>query len=911
MTNKEPSRICPLPTPYDTEGANGSSGSASTNLLFELSDHPAETVVEPRSFRNKLISVLTCTAIVPLFVLGIFQLQQVRSATDALNASQLALAQNIASNLADNLQRAAGDLKLAFFSQPPTEVPDKEVLQNTVNQLFAVMSTLERLEVFDDDGVLVSASSRTAEGVATQTHALTPLPAADPAQDWAARRSGSLIELTVRDRTSAGKSPRTVRAYLPLSFLRITDTPALDLSDYDVALYDDRHHLFFSTEGSKTQKTIEPVIASDDLEKMREQSSQIVLRSYAPRTQMQIRAYADVAPTNWTVLVSQPQARRDEFLFASMETSGVLLLFAVVMTMIIGVWMASPLTRAFNRLTAAVEQFGRTGRLDHVVPDLEKEGSTEMVELGKSFERMANSVRSAQSKLEELNATLEESVRQRTATLVTRNRELRALQQLLSPIDASREALDIVEQSLQQFRTLLNLPGLVFVAAWPRKEAAAGAAAASAATADSASSQGPLAYEHLPGRAVRVNVELLGTVFGTLEVPEYIPITPDRRDSLQRLANSIAIVLTNEHLVRQLAKEHATLNTVFESMTDGVLIIGRTGRILYANELACLFLNEGKNLRGCSSSELLTRNWGVAPEEAARLQQAQSLPKRLSKTISPGATQTIDILTFTVENLPGYSGRRTGWLLRDVSREADIDVMKDNLISVVAHELKTPLTSLRLQAEALGREIAARRTAQPESIETLLDDAERLGSLIDDLLDVSRIRSGTMSIDPRPVQIASIIDRAARLTRSRYPIQIKRTVAPEAEMINADAKRLTQLFINLFNNAARYRRPDQDEALCEVEVNALSDGIVITVTDYGRGMDAKVMKHIFEPLYQGNMTTRRANGGTGLGLYIVHGIVAAHGGTISVSSKPAESSTFTIRLFFTPAAADAHAAIES
>lgn len=59
---------------------------------------------------------------------------------------------------------------------------------------------------------------------------------------------------------------------------------------------------------------------------MREQSSQIVLRSYAPRTQMQIRAYANVAPTNWTVLVSQPQARRDEFLFASMETSGVLLL---------------------------------------------------------------------------------------------------------------------------------------------------------------------------------------------------------------------------------------------------------------------------------------------------------------------------------------------------------------------------------------------------------------------------------------------------------------------------------------------------------------------------------------------------------------------------------------------------------
>ena len=898
MTSQQPSRIVTLPTPYEPPESEKGTHRAS-NLLFELSDHPSETVVEPRSFRNKLISVLTCTAVIPLCVLGIFQLQQVRSATDALNSSQLALAQNIAANLSDNLERTSAGLRLAFFSQPPAEIPDKDALHNTVNQLFAVMPHLERLEVFDADGILVTSHNRSPDTVAPQGAAPMQMPSNSTAQDWTVRRINSLIELTVLDHSTVGASPRAVRAYLPLAFLRITDTPALNLSDYDVALYDAGHQLFFSTEvasGRTDRRAIEPVIAPEDLEKLRASSSQIVLRSYAPRTQMQIRAYANVAPTDWTVLVSQPQARRDAFLFASMETSGVLLLFAVFMTMVVAVWMASPLTRAFNRLTEAVEKFGRTGRVDPVVRDLEQEGSSEMVELGKTFERMANSVRSAQSKLRELNATLEESVRQRTATLVSRNRELRALQQLLSPIDASRETLDIIEQSLQQFRTLLNLPGLVFVDTTSEESNAA--------------RQG-LAREHLPGRSVRVPVELLGTVFGTLEVPEGIPITPDKRDSLQRLANSIAIVLTNEHLVRQLAKEHATLNTVFESMTDGVLIIGRTGRILYANDLACLLLNDGKNLRGCPSAAILEKNWHVARGDAERLQEAQSLPVRLSKQIAPGSTQTIDILTFTVENLPGYAGRRTGWLVCDVSREADIDAMKDNLISVVAHELKTPLTSLRLQAEALAREFSAGRTTHPEGIDMLLDDVERLGGLIDDLLDVSRIRSGTMSIDPRPVQIASIIDRAARLTRSRYPIQIKRTVAPKAEMINADAKRLTQVFINLFNNAARYRKPDQSEALCEVQVKADDEGIVITITDYGRGMDAKVMKHIFEPLYQGNMTTRRANGGTGLGLYIVHGIVAAHGGTISVSSKPAESSTFTIRLFFTPAAADAHAAIES
>ena len=178
-----------------------------------------------------------------------------------------------------------------------------------------------------------------------------------------------------------------------------------------------------------------------------------------------------------------------------------------------------------------------------------------------------------------------------------------------------------------------------------------------------------------------------------------------------------------------------------------------------------------------------------------------------------------------------------------------------------------------------------------------MDETLRLGQLIDDILDVSRIEGGAMKLDKRVVQVASLIDRAARLARARYPVNVEREIDPEAEVICADPLRLTQVFINLFVNAARYRKETQAAAECRVVVHPGAKGtVVISVTDQGKGIEQERLAKIFEPFYQADMTTRRVGGGAGLGLTIVKGITEAHHGEVGVQSILGKSSTFTVTI---------------
>ena len=117
-----------------------------------------------------------------------------------------------------------------------------------------------------------------------------------------------------------------------------------------------------------------------------------------------------------------------------------------------------------------------------------------------------------------------------------------------------------------------------------------------------------------------------------------------------------------------------------------------------------------------------------------------------------------------------------------------------------------------------------------------------------------------------------------------------------AEAIRADPERITQVFVNLFNNAARYKRPEQGEALCSVTVRPDGNCVKILVHDEGVGISPEKIGHVFEPFFQEDLSDTRSGGGAGLGLSIVRGIVAAHGGTVQVESAPGTGTTFCVRL---------------
>lgn len=842
--------------------ADGTKKGISYASIFDLPDMPTEEIVEPHSFRNNLIRALCYTAVVPIFMLGFFQLQQFQRAMHAADEAQLGMAQSIVDNAQVNVESVKRLLRAAVQGKA-------EEIQSFVTMLMS-SNTKDTVAVgvFDAAGAKLAAASHagkmTANVAVRVLHQVALTGATGDLVYSEDSEEDPYVAVVVKSPTMG----RTAVALITRHFLEDSLKRVIGSRVFNAVVWD------------RDGRRVGALYQSDLVvlrELTEEQQAQldaspqgILIRTTGTRDVTQVRAYNRMTELGWLVSVSQPLKVRDRIMMASAETSGFFLLLAIVLTFITGAWMNRPITRSVNALTEAVEAFGRGGSFNFVKPRLEKEGITEMIELGERFEHMADMVNESRQKLERLNSKLEEEVAERTYTLLNRNTELRALQQLLLPMQSGQDRRTALKEhvsgSVDQFRVLLGLAELSFVK---------GDEAATVSEANP-----------------KVTVELGGTVYGYLVPGASTVMTPDRVDSLRRLANSLAIVLANDSLVTQLATEHATLTTVFESMTDGVVILGRSGRIIYANEFACRLLNDGALLVGIDGRSHLKKLYGAQVREEAGQRHA-----RLVRRKAMGDTQTLDVVGFKVSDLPGFPGERSGWLIRDISREAGIDAMKENLVSVVAHELKTPVTAMRLLTETVKHDADAGRVSSSEDVDELLDETLRLGQLIDDILDVSRIEGGAMKLDKRVVQVASLIDRAARLARSRYPVVVTRDIDPEAEVICADPPRMTQIFINLFVNAARYRKESQAEAVCRVTVKPGKAGtVVISVQDEGKGIEAERLAKIFEPFYQADMTTRRSGGGAGLGLTIVKGITEAHHGEVAVSSVFGESTTFTVTI---------------
>lgn len=221
--------------------------------------------------------------------------------------------------------------------------------------------------------------------------------------------------------------------------------------------------------------------------------------------------------------------------------------------------------------------------------------------------------------------------------------------------------------------------------------------------------------------------------------------------------------------------------------------------------------------------------------------------------------------------------------------------MRDDFVSMVSHELRTPLNTLFLQAQ-LRRRIAAGATLSPEKMQAMVERDEQqirnILRLIDDMLDVSRLRQGMLSIAPQPADMALLVRRvveshADQAASAGSPIQL---VAPEHLPGVWDEFRIEQVVANLLTNAMRYGggKPVQ------VTVEGTGAEAVVAVRDHGIGIAPDDQARIFGQF-------ERAVGsqdvpGLGLGLFITHQIVQAHNGAIKVDSVPGEGSTFTVRL---------------
>jgi len=242
-------------------------------------------------------------------------------------------------------------------------------------------------------------------------------------------------------------------------------------------------------------------------------------------------------------------------------------------------------------------------------------------------------------------------------------------------------------------------------------------------------------------------------------------------------------------------------------------------------------------------------------------------------------------------------------------RLEDANQMKDRFLSIASHELKTPITTIRGQAQLMLRRIAKKSTDNLDGVEATLErineQTGRLTMLIDELLDVSSMRAGKAHLNLRSCDVVELCREVIEDQRLLSSRKIALTVPEDPLTIYVDVDRLSQVLSNLVSNAIKY---SPEHSAIEVSVKQEEQHICISVQDHGHGIPKDQQEHIFDTFYRTPDAQSSAKRGLGLGLAITKDIVERHNGRIWVDSEQGKGSIFTVEL---PLVAQASSAVTS
>ncbi len=385
-----------------------------------------------------------------------------------------------------------------------------------------------------------------------------------------------------------------------------------------------------------------------------------------------------------------------------------------------------------------------------------------------------------------------------------------------------------------------------------------------------------------PAVVVR-NVSLAAEQIGEGELAQRVPDASGQAGELTHAFNVMAGRI--EQLFANVAAEHARLEAVFDASEDPMVALAADTSVRFLNPAAV-------EIFGSSISTAMGRSF----IELARDYELDLLVRRAIADRSQGQSA---VVTFGPNRIPLRAAAlpiRDGgdWavllLLTDLTEVQRIDQVRRDFLSNVSHELRTPMASIRALVETLEDGVEAEET--PEFLTRIRQQVERLTTLVNELLDLSRIESGAISLHPEPVEISALVAEASSLLRTRTePANIR--IAYESEPIELEADRacLLRVVSNLLDNAAKW-----SPAGGTVHVRTEDEGelVALHVQDEGPGITEQDLPRVFERFYKGDAS--RANSGVGLGLAIVKHSVRSHGGTATVESQPGEGACFTVRL---------------
>jgi PAS domain S-box-containing protein len=375
------------------------------------------------------------------------------------------------------------------------------------------------------------------------------------------------------------------------------------------------------------------------------------------------------------------------------------------------------------------------------------------------------------------------------------------------------------------------------------------------------------------------------------------------RDELGQLAQAFNTMAHHLREYRQsqsaqLLRAQQTIQATIDSFPDPVLVIDLEGAVEMANPAARRLLGVVPRQKGQAASGIWHPPDPLRQPLLEALQgQRDFLPEGFDRAILAGSNGRERAMLPRILTIRDPRGDTLGAavVLQDVTRLRLLDQVKSNLVATASHELKTPLTSIRLAVHLLLEEAVGPLT--PKQLELLLDareNSERLLAMVNNLLDLARLEKGSRQLDVRPESPQSLLQVAADAVRPRADdkgVEIVVDAPPGLASVSVDSSRLGHALRNLLDNALTYT--DRGGRIT-LSASADPEAVTLSVTDTGIGIPAEHFPHVFEKFYRVPGQSRGT--GTGLGLAIVNEIVAAHGGTITCESRPGTGTAFHMRL---------------
>lgn len=364
----------------------------------------------------------------------------------------------------------------------------------------------------------------------------------------------------------------------------------------------------------------------------------------------------------------------------------------------------------------------------------------------------------------------------------------------------------------------------------------------------------------------------------------------DETGDLAKALNYMADEISSK--VKNISSEKAKLEAILSSMFEGIMLTNEKGEILLVNpSVRKLFLIDSKPE-------------GRKPLEVIRSNAVQEIVDRVLHENREVITQEVNVSMpeekkIMINGVPIVKDNIVEgavFVFHDITELKRLEEVRKDFVANVSHELRTPISSIKGYAETLLDGKVDNEDTIKEFLGIIYQDSNRLANLIDDLLDLSKIESGKMNMEVEPLDILPIVKRCRNVLEKSAKdkaLAIKFEVPADLPKVLGDHKRLSQVFLNLLDNAIKYT---PEGGTITLSASSKENVVQVDVSDTGIGISEKDLPRIFERFYRVDKARSRELGGTGLGLSIVKHIVQAHAGQVWVRSTLGKGSSFSFTI---------------